>query len=56
MDRSDWMVATRNKIWKVYENQKNGPERHVGYLVGSKYRQMRGGPQFRMYKSGQLAF
>lgn len=50
MDRSDWMVATRSKIWKVYENPDTQGGRHIGFLVGSKYRQMRGGPQFRMYK------
>lgn len=50
MNRGDWMVSTQSKIWKVFENQPSGPERHVGYLVGSKYRQMRGGPQFTMFK------
>ena len=50
MNRGDWMVATKSRIWKVFENQPSGPERHVGYLVGSKYRQVRGGPEFTMYK------
>lgn len=50
MNKGDWMVASQTRIWKVFENQPSGPERHVGYLIGSKYRQMRGGPEFTMYK------
>lgn len=50
IDRGQWMVNTRSRIWKVMEDQPDGPERHVGYVVGSQYRQMRGGPQFRMHK------
>lgn len=50
IDRGGWMVNTRSKIWKVLENQADGPNRHVGFVVGTQYRQMRGGPEFRLLK------
>lgn len=50
IDRGEWMVNTRSKIWKVFENQPTGPARHVGFVEGSQYRQMRGGPEFRLFK------
>ncbi|MDJ0976372.1 MAG: EF-hand domain-containing protein [Planctomycetota bacterium] len=51
LDRGDWMVNKQTKIWKVSVDQslQNMPPKHVGYLVGKRYRQMRGGPEFQMY-------
>jgi hypothetical protein len=45
----DWMVSKGTHVWKVLEDQPDGPPKHVGYLVGRDYRQMRGGPTMRMY-------
>lgn len=51
LDRGDWMVNQRTQIWKVKVDQSlaNMPPKHVGYVVGKRYRQMRGGPEFQMY-------
>ena len=50
IDRGSWMVSTQSKLWKVFEDQRDAPDRHVGFLIGSQYRQMRGGPKFRLFK------
>ncbi len=51
LDRGDWMVNQQTKIWKVRVDQslQNMPPKHVGYLLGKRYQQMRGGPEFGMY-------
>ncbi len=51
LDRGDWMVSDDTKIWKVKIAQSLvlAPPRHAGYVVEKEYRQMRGGPRFRMY-------
>lgn len=51
LDRGDWMVNQNTRIWKVRVDQslQNMPPKHVGYLIGKRYRQMRGGPEFEMF-------
>jgi hypothetical protein len=51
LDRGDWMVNQRTRIWKVQiaRPQENLPPRHAGYVIGRNYKQMRGGPAFQMY-------
>ena len=50
IDRGGWMVSDQARVWKVMESQMGLPERHIGYVVGANYRQVRGGPAFKMYK------
>lgn len=54
IDRGGWMISDQARIWKVMESQSGLPERHVGYVVGANYRQVRGGPAFKMYKVSTL--
>jgi len=50
LDRSDWMVNQGTRSWRVVSHSApNRPPEHIGYLVERRYRQMRGGPQFKMY-------
>lgn len=50
LNRGDWMVSQATRLSKVSESRVNLPPRHVGYLVTTDYRQMRGGPVFTMHK------
>lgn len=56
LDRGDWMVNNGSKFWKVNIDQslQNMPPKHVGYVIGKRYRQMRGGPEFQMYQVTSL--
>ncbi len=56
LDRGDWMVNQSSKIWKIRLDQslQNMPPKHVGYVIGKSYRQMRGGPEFQMYQVTSL--
>lgn len=49
MDRGDWMVDRRTKVWKVLESQPGAPAVHIGYLTQTQYKQKRGGTAFRLY-------
>lgn len=49
LDRGDWMVDRRTQVWKVLEEQPDRPPVHIGYLVGCRYRQARGGPVYSYY-------
>jgi hypothetical protein len=50
IDRGDWMVNQRTKVWKVMAaSQANRPARHIGYVEQRVYRQRRGGPEFSIY-------
>jgi len=51
LDRGDWMVSDDKRVWKVRiaQSLENAPPRDAGYLVEKEYRQMRGGPKFKMY-------
>ncbi len=50
LGRGDWMVSQATRVSKVLEPRPNLPPRHVGFLIASDYRQVRGGPVFTMYK------
>jgi len=50
LDRGHWMVSQSTRISMVKESRPNLPPRHIGYLIESDYRQMRGGPAYRMYR------
>jgi hypothetical protein len=50
LDRGSWMVSQATRISMVMEQRPNLPPRHIGYLIASDYRQMRGGPSYRMYR------
>jgi hypothetical protein len=54
IDRGGWMISDQARVWKVMESQSGLPERHIGYVVGANYRQVRGGPAFKMYKVSTL--
>ena len=54
MDRGRWMVNRATKVWKVMQDRDDAPPQHIGYVLGSRYRQMRGGPEFKMYKVTRL--
>ncbi len=54
MDRGRWMVNRATKVWKVMQDRDGQPQQHIGYVLGSRYRQMRGGPEFKMYKVTRL--
>jgi hypothetical protein len=49
LDRGDWMVSQGTEVWKVVEGPLEGPWFLKGYLVARDYRQMRGGPTYRIY-------
>ena len=50
LDRSHWMVNKHTSISKVLARRApNRPPVHVGYLIQRQYREMRGGPEFRVY-------
>jgi hypothetical protein len=49
LDRGDWMVNQGSQVWKVMAaSAANRPPRHIGYVFGRQYRQMRGGPEFQV--------
>lgn len=49
LDRGDWQVNERTAIWKVNEQVRNLPPQRIGYVLGSEFRQLRGGPTYTMY-------
>ncbi len=49
IDRGGWMVSRESKVFKVYESIGGQPERHIGYVVASRYQQARGGPAFPLH-------
>ena len=50
LDRSDWMVNQGTRSWRVVAHSApNRPPEHIGFLIERRYKQMRGGPEFKMY-------
>jgi hypothetical protein len=49
LDRGDWMVDRRSKVWKVLENRPSLPPKHIGFLQQTKYKQQRGGGTYVLY-------
>ena len=50
LDRSNWMVNKHTTVSNVLARRApNRPPEHIGYLVKRQYREMRGGPEFRVY-------
>ncbi len=49
LDRGDWAVAQRTKVWKVLEYPAGELPNHIGYVTGRRFRQMRGGPGYDLY-------
>ncbi len=52
LDRGSWHVSQGSRLWKVMAASPTSatrPPRHIGYLEERRYREMRGGPEFRIY-------
>lgn len=49
LDRGDWMVDRKTRVYKVLEEQPRAQPEHIGYVVACRYRQARGGPVYSLY-------
>jgi hypothetical protein len=51
LNRGDWLLGDQSAVFKVLaEPREGGRPVHLGYVVARRYREVRGGPDFRMYE------